>query len=132
MFHSRYYRRACIHSNITLNMGNFSIATTCIQKQQDICAESEVDMKKTKRMTVVYYIMIKGKPKRNNGKYQILKSTHLKIKLHLNKNKCGLQSSRSVTEPILASCMSGPEPTLNQIQYSYLTTRTSNELIDVR
>ena len=53
--------------------------------------ESEADMKKAKNMTVVYY-GIEGKPKRNKSRYRILKSARLKIKLYLNKKKCGLQS----------------------------------------
>ena len=45
--------------------------------------ESEVDMKKAKKMTVIYY-RIKATPKRN--KSRILKSASLKIKLYLNKH----------------------------------------------
>ena len=50
--------------------------------------ESGVDMKKAKKITVIYY-RIKGKPRRNKIQYRILKSARLKIKLYLNKINVG-------------------------------------------
>ena len=51
--------------------------------------DSKVDMKKAKRMTVVYY-RIKGITKINKGQYQVLRSIRLKVKHYLTTKKCGL------------------------------------------